>query len=152
MPSLSPTTPMLPSYNPVRRLSIPYHIKTQGLFRRSSCDTATSHDEDGEDHLLSNGSRERKSGFRKLCGYVFLALLSLLVGLIAGHFIRVEDKLNGYMSMLDPLPRPMEKSKCVNRMQNHTTAVLETYKKLSGTRTVLSPTRPASSLKPHGLL
>jgi hypothetical protein len=99
MPSLSPSTPTLPSYNPVRRLSIPYHIITQGLFRRSSCDTAISHDKDEEAHLLSNGSRERKSRFRHLCGYVTLSLFSLLLGLVAGHFIRVEDKFHGYMSM-----------------------------------------------------
>jgi hypothetical protein len=67
-----------------------------------------------EDHLLSNSYRECRSRFRDLCGYVFLALVSLLLGLIVGHFIRVENKLSGYMSMLNPLFRRLEKFKCID--------------------------------------
>jgi hypothetical protein len=148
MSSFSPTTPTLPSYKPVRRLSIPYQTITHGLFRRFSCDTAVSHDKDEEDHLLSNSSRECKSCVHNICGYVALALVSLLLGLVAGHFIRVEDNLNGYMSMLDAL-FPVWRSSSVLKgsIQDHTIPIPNSYKMSSGTRTVPSRTCQASSLK-----
>jgi hypothetical protein len=114
MSSFSPNTPTLPSYNPVRRSSIPYQIITQGLFRRFSYDTEASYDEDEVDHLISNSYRERRSLFRNLCGCVLLALASLLLGLVAGHFIQVENKLNGHLSMSAPLLHRLEKFKCID--------------------------------------
>jgi hypothetical protein len=116
MSSFPPTTPTLPSYNPVRWLSIPYQTITHGLFRRFSCDTAVSHDKDEEDHLLSNSSRERKSCVHNICGYVALALVSLLLGLVAGHFIRVEDNLNRIHEYVGRIIPRLEKFKCIERI------------------------------------
>jgi hypothetical protein len=101
MTSLSPTTPTLPSYNSSRRLSIPYQLITQGIFRRYSCDTTISHDKDEEDHLLPSGFSKRKSRCRSFCSYALLALVSLISGMVAGHFVRLDDKLNGYLSALN---------------------------------------------------
>jgi hypothetical protein len=103
MTPLSPTTPTLPSYNPSRRLSIPYQLITQGIFRRYSCDTAISHDKDEKDHLLPSGSSKRKSRLRNFCSYALLALVSLISGMVAGHFIHLDDNLNGYLSTLNLL-------------------------------------------------
>jgi hypothetical protein len=103
MMSLSPTTPTLPSYNPSRQLSIPHQLITQGIFRRYSCDTAISHDKDEKDHLLPSGFSKRKSRLRNFCGYTLLALVSLISGMVAGHFIHTDDNLNEYLSTLNLL-------------------------------------------------
>lgn len=80
-------------YNPFRRYSVPYQILTL-----ESCDTTESHNKDEEDHLLSSPIQKRRFRFsHHTFGYSLAVLASLLLGLLAGQFFRVEYSYDGYM-------------------------------------------------------
>jgi hypothetical protein len=88
------------SYNPFRQYSAPYQLLT-----RESCETDSNKDE--EDRLLSNKSQTRRFRFpHHTCGYSLATIASLLLGLIAGQFFRMEYSYDGYLGK-DPYKNPL---------------------------------------------
>jgi hypothetical protein len=95
--------------NPFTRKTIPYHRVSKESSENDNNDSDSSttiqkggHNEE-EDYLLTHHlHRTRRSRWGYFCGYFFVALISLLVGLILSQFIRLEHEIDDFIGMLPP--------------------------------------------------
>ena len=95
----------MPFPNPFNRTTISYHRMSKDESEDDSAESSTAHKEEEDPFLEQQHFRPRRSRFRHTCGYLFVAILSLVLGLISGQFMRVEYEVDGYMgTYFPPLP------------------------------------------------
>jgi len=89
---------------PIGRKSTSYHRTSK---EESEDDTIQKEEEEHEeDPFLEQAHfRPRRSKYRHTCIYPIVILLSLLLGVLGGQFMRVEYEIDGYPGTL-PLPTP----------------------------------------------
>lgn len=79
--------------------SMPYHCLSHDTSADETETPSTSHKEQEEEEapfLTQPHSPPCRSQIRHMCGYIVIALLSLLLGALGGQFMRVEYAIDGY--------------------------------------------------------